>query len=445
MRFETLAPPLIQPLSEIVKNGKEPEIPTTVFPGLGCGFFTVSLILPSIRRACSVMIAPALCAHNARLMVSHWEQSSMDIENNLIFLLYEEEDIIHGASGKIHSALLDIYRRNTPDALFVVTSCLPEIVGEDIGAVVHDVQKEIPVPVLLVKTENFTDMTARQGQERTLAAMIGLMERCKTKKQKTVNIIGSNAGEFPATELARVLRQAGFGINVVFPSRCDLGLLRTAPAAEFNILINRNSGLLAGLMMQEFQIPYFRFEQAYTPAALHTNYRQLGQFLGTDLVPFVQRDAAKLESALDSARKKLAGQSLILSMSIGRAFDLALLLRQAGLRIDILATNDLTEVDREDARRLLDASESTKVVRNTSWHPVDECLRQLQPDFFLAFNGPDAPFCARYGIRHRNIPMRPAMNGYEAAVRILDTLQRERPGYSTLVLREQMRARVGLS
>lgn len=35
------------------------------------------------------------------------------------------------------------------------------------------------------------------------------------------------------------------------------------------------------------------------------------------------------------------------------------------------------------------------------------------------------------------------MNGFEAAVRVLETLLRDKPGYSTLVLREEMRAKAG--
>lgn len=442
---DTLDPRSIIPLSEIVEKCTEPEITAPIFPGLGCGFFTVSLILPSIRRACSVMIAPALCAHNARLMVSHWEHSSMDIENNLVFLLYEEDDIIYGASEKIRQALLEIYDRNRPDVLFVVTSCLPEIVGEDIEAVVRQVRTGVPVPVLFVKTENFTTMTARQGQEHTLAALMELMEQPARKLKNTVNIIGANAGEFPATELYRVLEKAGFRINVVFPSRCDLNLLRAAPEAEFNILMNRNSGILAEQMKKEFNIPYIRFEQAYAPDSIREKYRELGEFLGVDLVPFIRQESERLDAAIRAAREKLRGSSIILSMSIGRVFDMALLIGQAGMNIPVIATNELTGDDRADARCLYEFSGDSQVVRNISWYPLDACIASLRPDYFLAFSGPDAPFCARHGVRHRNITMRPAMNGFEAAVRILETIQQDKPGYSTLLLREEMLARAGLT
>jgi hypothetical protein len=47
-------------------------------------------------------------------------------------------------------------------------------------------------------------------------------------------------------------------------------------------------------------------------------------------------------------------------------------------------------------------------------------------------------------VKHRNVTFRPHLNGFEAAVRIFETLIKGKPGYSTLVLREEMRAKAGV-
>jgi nitrogenase molybdenum-cofactor synthesis protein NifE len=392
------------------------------------------------------MIAPALCAHNARLMVSHWEHSSMDIENNLVFLLYEEDDIIHGASDKIRQAIMEAIEKNSPDVLFVVSSCLPEIVGEDIEAIVRQVRvAQAKVPVLFIKTENFTEITTRKGLEYTMAAFMDLMPACTERKTGAINIIGSNAEEFPATELARILERAGFLINVVFPSRCDLSRLREAPKAEFNIVMNRHSGMLAEQMKTAFGIPYFRFEPAYSPDAILEKYRELSEFLGKDLQNLVKPDYDMLKGFVAGVDERHHQSSIILSLNSGRVFDLAFLLKQSGMDILVIGTNEVSDDDRTDARRLLEVSPGTQVVRNLSWHPLDECIADMRPDYFLAFGGPEAPFCARYGVKHRNVIFRPYLNGFAAAVRVLETILNEKPGYTTLVLREQMKEKAGLT
>ena len=124
---------------------------------------------------------------------------------------------------------------------------------------------------------------------------------------------------------------------------------------------------------------------------------------------------------------------------------MALLLKMAGMDIPVIATYELTDDDKADARSLNEVSGNTNVVRNISWYPLDECIARIRPDYFLAFGGPEAPYCARFGVKHRNVSFRPHLNGFEAAGRIFEILLRGKPGYSTLVLREEMRAKAGMT
>jgi Nitrogenase molybdenum-iron protein, alpha and beta chains len=363
----------------------------------------------------------------------------MDIENNLVFLIYEEDDIIHGASERIRTAILETFERSHPDVLFVVSTCLPEIVGEDIEAVARQARSALPVPVLFIKTENFTEITTRKGLENTMVSFMDLMGLPGETLKNTVNIIGSNASEFPGTELSRVLEELGFRINVVFPSQCDLMQIRNASKAQYNILINRHSTPLAEQMKIKYGIPYILFEQAYSPESILAKYRELGTFLGCDLAPVIQDDYKKLNTAIRTARETLCSKSVILSFNSGRIFDMGTLLALAGMSLPVIAANEFSDQDRADARHLCTLSQHTKVIRNLSWHPLDTCISHIRPDFFLAFGGPEAPYCAKFGVNHRYVIMRPHLNGFAAADRILNTLLAERPGYSLLILREKMR------
>ena len=431
-------------LEQFVETGTEPIVAAPIFPGLGCGFFSINHNIPSIRGACAVMIAPALCAYNARLALSRWERSSLDISNNLVFLLYEEEDVIHGAAGTIRQALLDIYRQRTPQALFVVTSCLPEIVGEDVAAVVRQVNDALPIPVLLIKTENFTDMTARTSQENALLSFTGLMSPPAQKVPKSINIIGSNARDFAASELNRALQHTGFSINTVIPSRCNVTLFNDAPRAAFNILLTRGATVLGQWMEREYGTPFFLFEPAYTPEAIQKKYSDLGLFLGVDLLPFVADSMRQLDADIVTARNVLGEKTAIISYSNGRVFDMALLLEQAGLRMKVIGINHIAPEDMSDARRLQNNARRIWVVRTLTLSPLDDCIAFLRPDYYISFGGPDATFCAKHGVRARALVMRPHPNGFEAARRLLQLIQKERPGLSTLLLREEMRAKAGI-
>ena len=390
------------------------------------------------------MIAPALCAYNARLALSRWEQSSRDIENNLIFFLYEEDDLIHGAGESIRQALIDICQRGTFKVLFVVTSCLPEIVGEDVEAVVRQLRDLVSVPVLLIKTENFTDMTARLSQANALLSFLDLMEHPREHIQKSVNIIGSSARDFPSSELSSVLQEAGYSINTVFPSGCDLDRLKKASRAEYNVLLTRNATLLAEKMQAEFCIPFYLFDAAYSPQAISDNYAGLGTFLGCDLLPSVAARKDGLTDAIQSARDHLEGSSIIISLSNSRVFDMATLLYDVGMYVPLIGFNQLTTTDLSDASRLSCRDSEILTINNLSISPLDECIATIRPNYYLSFGNPDAIFCARNGVRARRLVSRPHPNGFDAGRRILEILSKDKPGLSTLVLREQMREKAGI-
>lgn len=432
-------------LGDFIDNRIEPKAAASIFPGLGCGFFSVNHNIPSISGTCAVMIAPALCAYNARLALSRWERSSLGLANNLVFLLYEEEDLIHGAAEKIRQALIRIVNDRKPRALFVVTSCLPEIVGEDLSAVVSQVQADVPCPVLLIKTENFTDMTARTSQVNALLSFSGIIKDTADRKPHTVNIFGSNARDFAASELSQVLHDAGFSINAVFPSRCDVSLFETAASAGYNILLTRNAQALAGWMEEEFSIPFFLFDTVYTPEAICEKYHGLGDFFGVDLLPFTAGRHKKLLDEIDAARRNLQGKSAIVSYSNGRVFDLALLLKECGIHIPVIGMNHVTDDDYSDARKLGSKDEGILLVRSMSHYPLDDCIASIRPDYFIAFGGPDATFCARHGVRSRALVMRPHPNGFDAARRIISLVQEDKPGLSTLLLREQILVMAGIA
>jgi nitrogenase molybdenum-iron protein alpha/beta subunit len=260
----------------------------------------------------------------------------------------------------------------------------------------------------------------------------------------SVNIIGANAKDFPETELCRILTSAGLSVNSVFPSRCELQVIKKAPKAEFNILMNRNSRLLAERMKVDFGIPYIRFEQSYTYESITEQYRQLGDILGTDIMPYIRPAQEKFLAQMETSVQKLKNSSVIISLSNGRVFNLAQLLIQSGMQVRAVGVNDLTDLDYMDAARLSTIAPEILVARNISWYPLDECIAALRPDFFLAFSGPDATYCARHGVNHRNIMLRPHKNGFEAAARILETLTAARPGFSTLGMRDEMKAKEGI-
>lgn len=409
-------------IKDLKLTHQTPDIVAPAFPGLGCGFFAVSFILPYIARSSAIMIAPALCAYNARLIMSRFEQSNYMIENNLVFFLYEEEDIIQGAEETIKQNLLDFCTEKKPDVVFIVTSCLPEIVGEDVEAVAAQVRELVKVPILVIRTENFTNISSKQGVERTFEALMGLMENPTQKIPRSVNIIGNSAIRHKNTELFRILEKEGIIINSVIPSHISVQDIRKAPEAMYNIIVDRGCLPLAEKMKEKYDIQYFHYDQAYSPDEILKQYHNLGSFLSINIEPLVQADYENFQSIIFSLRKKVSGKKAIISMNNARVFDAIKLLGLIGIHIPVVTIDELNEQDFMDLEKLPDQYNDTHIIRNISCYPLEEYLNQIKPDYYLTYGGYEQKMCNEYNIHYHNLHPYMYINGFERSIQILSDL-----------------------
>jgi nitrogenase molybdenum-cofactor synthesis protein NifE len=403
-------------LKQFVTEKKLPDIVAPIFPGLGCGFFAVSFVAPLIAKSAAIMIAPALCAHNARVFMSRFEQSSLMIENNLVFFLYEEEDIIHGAEETIRTSLIEYCNLHNPDVLFVVTSCLPEIVGEDIEAVVRQVRETVAIPILFIRTENFTNISSKQGIKRAFEALIELIEHPDLKIPNSINIIGRSGIRSGDTELIRVLTQAGIIIHSIIPSRSEVTTLQKASQASYNLVLDRGALPLAEKMKEKFKMNYFFFDHPFSPDVILEQYKKLGSFLSVDLEPIIHPQYEILSRIVASLKLQLSNKKVILSIGRGRAFDLGFLLHSLGLEISVIAIDEAYEEDFEDAQKLYTAGGLPDIIRNASCYPLEEYLQLIKPDFYLTFSGFEEKLCQENQITFGNIHRSAFLNGFEFSI-----------------------------
>lgn len=406
-------------LDQLVSEKKTPDIVAPVFPGLGCGFFAVSFIAPLIEKSAAIMIAPAICAHNARVFMSRFEQSSFMLKNNLVFFLYEDDDIIHGAEETIKNAIVDFYHKQKPEVIFVVTSCLPEIVGEDIEAVVRQVRDVVKIPVLFIRTENFTNISSKQGMERALEALIELMDYPVQKIPHSVNIIGASAFRSFNTELFTVISKTGYSIHSVIPSHTDLDTLQKAPEASCNIILDRGAIPLAEKMKEKYQMDYFLFDRPFSPESILHLYRNLGMFLSVDIESIITPEYNSLLQLTSVLKQGLAGKKAIISIGQGRTFDLAFLLHSFGIKIAAIAIDEIFEQDYADAKKFHSDGGKSDIIRNASCYPLEEYLVRIKPDYYITFSGYEENMCKENHIGYRNIHSIAFLNGFDFAIHIL--------------------------
>ena len=98
-----------------------------------------------------------------------------------------------------------MYQERKPSAIFLVTTCVVEITGDDVDSVGDVLSDELGIPIVTVHTEHFRCESHMQGMERVLTACAELMEPCD-EQVDGINILGHRFGELEKTEFVHVLQ-----------------------------------------------------------------------------------------------------------------------------------------------------------------------------------------------------------------------------------------------
>jgi nitrogenase molybdenum-cofactor synthesis protein NifE len=165
----------------------------------GCAFDGAMIALVPITDAAHLVHGPIACSGNSwgsRGSLSSGPQLyKMGFTTDLT-----ENDVIFGGEKKLYKAILDIHKRYQPTAVFVYSTCVTALIGEDIDAVCETAAKKIGIPIIPVNAPGFVgskNMGNRLGGEALLEHVVGTVE----PKHSLIHLLwydfGTNFNGFP--------------------------------------------------------------------------------------------------------------------------------------------------------------------------------------------------------------------------------------------------------
>ena len=168
----------------------------------------------------------------------------------------DETDIALGGTERLRQAIDEIIINDNPEAIFILPSTIPEMIGTDIKALCEDIQKSHKnTPIIPFGFGGF-DIEQYKGVEEALKLLVKkLSEECNLTPNPTFNIIGSCADLYKfnsdANEIVRILKGA-FGIDPVciMTSNTSVKEIKEMGSAHINLVIRRE-GIEAAKYLQK--------------------------------------------------------------------------------------------------------------------------------------------------------------------------------------------------
>lgn len=269
-------------------------------------------------------------------------------------------DVVFGGEQKLLDSIGYILANYVPEAVFVYSTCVTALIGDDIDAVCKHAAQKYGLPVVPVHAPGFVgskNLGSRLGGEAALRHLIGTSEPEFTT-DFDINLIGEYNVTGDMWQYSHLLEELGVRVLSTLSGDGRIKAVRTAHRAKLNVIVCAKSLIsLTRKMEEKYGIPHISlsfYGKRDTSAGLLTIAAALGD---RDLVErtkaLVAREEALLEEKLRPYREIFKGKKAVLNTGGNKSWSIASALQDLGIEVVATAVKKATESDREKAREYL--------------------------------------------------------------------------------------------
>jgi len=347
----------------------------------------------------------------------------------------DQNDVVFGGEKKLQEAIVYAGERYNPKLIFIFTSCASGIIGDDVDAIVRDLQQTNKALLIPIHCEGFKSKVCASGFD---AAFISIAKYIlnKEKIEKIPNLINLFA---PTTvsykdqlEIERMLATLGVEANYI-PFYSSLEKIKKIPAAVASTSICK---VFADEFMQELADVYdIPFSHTVMPIGVRNTdkwFRGIAKIVGkaNEAEKIIEQEHARVLPEIAKIKKRLQGKKVFICGGTGRSFAAAALLEDFGMELVGLETPTY-DVDAQIDIEYLNGIHKNFVVDIANMQPFEQInlVKRLKPDVFIGV----PTWAARLGIPTTHVldMKRPTM-GYDGILYLGNKIadQVDNPGFN---------------
>ena len=325
----------------------------------GCSFDGAMIALVPITDAAHLVHGPIACAGNSWGSRGSLSSGPMLYKTGFTTDL-NENDVIFGSEKKLYKAIQHVQQNHNPAAIFVYSTCVTALTGEDIDAVCKAAAKKVGIPIIPVNAPGFIgskNLGNRLAGETLLEYVVGTSEPEYTTPYD-INLIGEYniAGEM--WNVTPILEKLGVRVLSKITGDARYKEVSYAHRAKLNVMICSKAMInMARKMEERYGIPYIE-ESFYGVADMNRFLRTVASKLGdADLQErtekLIAEETAKLDQKLAPYRARLKGKRVVLYTGGVKSWSIISAAKDLGMEVVATSTKKSTEEDKAKIKDLL--------------------------------------------------------------------------------------------
>lgn len=334
----------------------------------GCAFDGAQIALLPIADVAHIVHGPIACSG------SSWDNRGTRSSGPALYRIgmttdLTEQDVIMGRGEKrLFHAIRQAIDTYAPAAVFVYSTCVTALVGDDFEAVCKAAEARWGVPVVPVDCAGFygtKNMGNRIAGETLLKYVIGTREPTASPanfvpgmRVHNISLIGEYniAGEF--WNVAPLFDELGLKVLCTLSGDARFREVQTLHRAEASMVVCAKALLnVARKLKEDWGVPYFE-GSFYGVADTSQALREFAQLLRdpdltTRTEALIAREEARIDAALAPWRERLAGKRVLLYTGGVKSWSVISALQDLGMEVVATGTKKSTEEDKARIRALM--------------------------------------------------------------------------------------------
>jgi nitrogenase molybdenum-cofactor synthesis protein NifE len=325
----------------------------------GCAFDGASIALVPITDAAHLVHGSIACSGNSWNSRGSLSSGPMMYKMGLTTDI-SENDVILGGEKKLYKAIAQLIKNYNPAAVFVYSTCITALIGDDLDAVCKAATNKHGTPVIPVHSPGFVgskNLGNRLGGEALLKYVLGTKEPEYTTAYD-INLIGEYnvAGEM--WSVLPLFKKAGIRVLAKITGDARYEEVCTGHRAKLNVMICSKALInMATAMKERYNIPYIE-ESFYGIGDMNRCLRNVAEFFGDEALKerveaIIAEETAKLDIALAPYRERLKGKRMVLYTGGVKSWSIVSAAQDLGMEVVATSTKKSTEEDKARIKNLL--------------------------------------------------------------------------------------------
>ena len=257
----------------------------------------------------------------------------------------KEMEVIFGGEKKLTAAIRELVTKHNPSAVFVYSTCIVGVIGDDLQAICKAATEELKIPVIPVKSEGFRG-NKNEGYKAACNALFELIgtREYTSKKRFSINLLGEYNVAGDLWPIKSYFEEMGIEVIASFTGDSKTKEIQRAHYAQLNLVqCSGSMTFLANKLKDQYHIPYKRisfFGLSAMASALRTTAAFFGdQTMTRKAEEIISRETSRVQPLIEHHRSRIYGKKAAIYMGgAAKAVSLVNAFQELGMHVVIIGT-----------------------------------------------------------------------------------------------------------